>query len=95
LRDSSFKSAKACYETAGRVTGTGRAKAPVLETGFVAASSAFRLSRIQAQGWNAARGVPGDLDDAKIAALNPHKKDPERARWLAGFRNAMDMTEAK
>ena len=69
--------------------------AGALETGFVADSSAFRLSRIQAEGWNAARHAPADLSDAKIAALNPHKKDPEAARWLAGFRNAMDMTETK
>ncbi len=61
----------------------------------------FRLSRIQAEGWNAARKfltsgqTGGQAGDAKLAALNPHKADPERARWLAGFRNAMDAMETK
>lgn len=54
---------------------------------------AFRLSRIEAEGWNAARGVPlvalGQLDSEKIVALNPHTDDPEQTRWNAGFRNAL------
>lgn len=54
---------------------------------------AFRLSRIEAEGWNAARRVPlavlVQLDNAKIAALNPYVHDPEQMRWNAGFANAL------
>lgn len=54
---------------------------------------AFRLSRIEAEGWNAARRVPlsalAQLDSAKIAALNPYGRDPEHMRWNAGFANAL------
>jgi hypothetical protein len=53
----------------------------------------FRLSRIQAAGWAAARtslngGDP--CDDKKIAALNPHKAEADRVRWFAGFHSALD-----
>jgi ribosome modulation factor len=41
----------------------------------------FRLSRIYAQGWNAARAVNG-------AAANPYPADPERSRWQEGFSQA-------
>jgi hypothetical protein len=55
---------------------------------------AFRLSRIQAEGWNEAQRAMPDgalsIDDIRISALNPHPTDPERARWLAGFRDALD-----
>ncbi len=55
--------------------------------------SAFRLSRVEAEGWNAAqRAMARDVaatDDARISKLNPHLADPERARWQAGFRNAL------
>lgn len=54
---------------------------------------AFRLSRIEAEGWNAARRVPlavlTQLDRPKIAALNPYARDPEQMRWTAGFANAL------
>jgi hypothetical protein len=55
--------------------------------------SEFKLSRIQAEGWNAAQkylisGNPSD--EKKIAALNPHSSDTARARWFAGFNNARD-----
>jgi hypothetical protein len=54
-------------------------------------SEAFRLSRIHAEGWNAARRVApdglADLGEAGIAALNPYASDPERSRWEAGFRS--------
>jgi hypothetical protein len=56
--------------------------------------SEFQLSRIQAEGWNAARKylVSGNNagDDKKIAALNPHSGEEERARWYAGFNNARE-----
>lgn len=48
---------------------------------------AYRLSRIQAEGWKAARALPAsaELAPAEIAARNPYASDPERARWQAGF----------
>ena len=54
--------------------------------------SDFHLSRVHAAGWNAARHFPsgsGEPDDGQIDALNPHKRDPERARWLMGFHGAI------
>lgn len=54
----------------------------------------FRLSRVEAEGWNAARSVPlvvlGQLNGAKISALNPYKHGPERLRWSAGFASALE-----
>jgi hypothetical protein len=59
-------------------------------------NDAFRLSRVEAHGWNAAQRVLSDgarlPDAARIAKLNPHAADPERARWLAGFENALGTT---
>ena len=53
----------------------------------------FRLSRIEAEGWNAARRVPvaalAQLDTAKVAALNPYTHDPEQMRWNTGFTSAL------
>jgi hypothetical protein len=58
----------------------------------------FRLSRVQAEGWNAARRMPVDdlaqIDAAKIALLNPYAKDAERTRWSAGFTNAVKSWQA-
>ena len=55
-------------------------------------TTVFELSRIYAQGWNAANAIPAnDFDDfspAGAAALNPYPTDPERARWNAGFSEA-------
>ena len=59
---------------------------------------AFRLSRVEAHGWNAAQRVlssEAQPSAAMIAKLNPHASDPERARWLAGFENAMGIRKAK
>jgi hypothetical protein len=55
-------------------------------------SSPFNLSRIQAEGWNAARAylVSGDPGDVKtIASLNPYRGPVERARWYTGFNSAL------
>jgi len=53
---------------------------------------AYRLSRIQAEGWKAARSLSAnglaDLKPAEIDARNPYPADPERARWRAGFTDA-------
>jgi hypothetical protein len=54
----------------------------------------FRLSRIQAEGWNAARRVAtdklGQMSNSKIDALNPHVDEAERTRWSAGFKSAIE-----
>ena len=56
----------------------------------------FHLSRVQAEGWNAARKyLLDDIDEAKIAALNPYKASEEKARWHAGFTGALQATGAK
>jgi hypothetical protein len=62
-------------------------------------SSAFQLSRIYRQGWNAARKLvaEGAVDaDAKTAAtLNPYQTTrtaEERARWAQGFTDALRST---
>lgn len=58
-------------------------------------SSAFQLSRIYRQGWNAARKLvaEGAVDaDAKTgAALNPYRtREPAQSeRWAQGFNDAL------
>lgn len=55
--------------------------------------SSFRLSRIHAEGWNAARRIPlarlGTMSAEAIGALNPYAQDLERNRWSAGFNRAL------
>jgi hypothetical protein len=59
-------------------------------------NNAFRLSRIQAEGWNAARRyLHNDLDEAKIAALNPYGEELEKARWNVGFHGALETLGTK
>jgi hypothetical protein len=41
----------------------------------------FQLSRIYAQGWNAAR--TGAM--SREAVFNPYCSEPERSRWQQGF----------
>jgi hypothetical protein len=57
------------------------------------ADNAFRLSRIQAEGWNAARRIAmaelAELNDREVEALNPYQEDSERIRWNAGFQSAL------
>jgi hypothetical protein len=61
------------------------------------ANEDFRLSRIEAAGWNAAHKLANhaELDEAAIMALNPHRMDPARARWYTGFRHALSSLETK
>lgn len=49
---------------------------------MTAAKDSFRLSRLHAQGWNAARQV-GATEQS-----NPWPAEPERSRWQAGFAGA-------
>jgi hypothetical protein len=57
------------------------------------ADNDFRLSRIQAEGWNAARRIPAsnlaELNATAVEALNPYSRDFERIRWRTGFDNAL------
>ena len=48
---------------------------------------AFRLSRIYAQGWNAARTLA--LNPGK-PVTNPYTSEPERGRWDQGFAEAQN-----
>ena len=48
-------------------------------------ATAFRQSRIYAEGWNAARTMPVGAATAKPAASNPYPSEPERSRWQEGF----------
>jgi hypothetical protein len=54
---------------------------------------AFKLSRIYAEGWNAASKLSADesegLDPCAVAALNPYVIEPERSRWSEGFAKAL------
>jgi len=55
----------------------------------VANAAGFRLSRIYAQGWNAARprsARTGTLQTHKV--INPYTSEPERSRWDEGYANA-------
>jgi hypothetical protein len=59
-------------------------------------SSAFQLSRIYRQGWNAARKLVAegavDADAKTAAALNPYRTTRtagERERWTLGFTDAL------
>lgn len=58
---------------------------------------AFLLSRIYAEGWNAANRLSAkesdDLNLWKVAALNPYANEPERSRWSDGFAKALGAQE--
>jgi hypothetical protein len=46
----------------------------------------FRLSRVYAQGWNAARTWSLRTGPAaQKSALNPYPSEPERGRWAEGY----------
>jgi hypothetical protein len=48
--------------------------------------TAFRLSRVYAQGWNAAQKLsPSTKAAAKDAGVGPYPTDPERTLWQQGF----------
>lgn len=53
----------------------------------------FRLSRVYAEGWNAANrlatGEVDALDLAKLATLNPYALEADRSRWTSGFTKAL------
>jgi len=49
--------------------------------------SAFRRSRIYAEGWNAARAQSPRTATAQKPE-NPYTAEPERSRWNEGYANA-------
>jgi hypothetical protein len=53
----------------------------------------FKLSRIFAEGWNAASRLSAEesdgMDPHGAAALNPYVAEPERSRWSEGFAKAL------
>ena len=55
--------------------------------------ASFRLSRIYAEGWNAASKLSASesegMDSLRVAALNPYITEPERSRWSDGFSKAL------
>jgi hypothetical protein len=56
-------------------------------------STSFKLSRIYAEGWNAASGLSAaesdGMDPRGVATLNPYTVEPERTRWSEGFVKAL------
>jgi hypothetical protein len=56
-------------------------------------SDAFRLSRISAEGWNAAKALSENEREGMKAqsadAQNPYASEPERSRWSEGFSKAL------
>jgi hypothetical protein len=56
-------------------------------------NTAFKLSRIYAEGWNAANRLSANESDDfelwRVAALNPYVIEPERSRWSEGFAKAL------
>ncbi len=58
-------------------------------------AEAIRLSRVQAQGWNAARKAPMTLDGRPARIANPHPSEPARSRWQAGFDSAQAVPSGK
>lgn len=50
--------------------------------------SAFRRSRIYAQGWNAAR-EPRTGGALRKDMINPYPSEPEKSHWHEGFANAL------
>ena len=50
--------------------------------------SAFRRSRIYAQGWNAAR-EPRTGEALTQGVINPYPSEPEKSRWDSGYANGL------
>jgi hypothetical protein len=63
----------------------------------VMSNGTFRLSRIYAEGWNAANRLAIDdidaLDLGKLATLNPYTLEADRSRWTSGFTQALTADE--
>ncbi|HEY0281185.1 MAG TPA: hypothetical protein VGC27_01010 [Rhizomicrobium sp.] len=56
-------------------------------------SATFKLSRVFAEGWNAASRLTAEESDGldqRGAALNPYANEPEKSRWSEGFAKALN-----
>ena len=86
-----FPSAKVRSEKPPRAGASAASASPVRKA--PSAGEAYRLSRIQAEGWNAAHRISASildrLDRTQIESLNPYAGEPERTRWSAGFKSAL------
>lgn len=51
-------------------------------------ANAFRLSRVYAEGWMAARS-PEPVSRIKLPIVNPYPDEPEHGRRQAGFNGAL------
>lgn len=55
--------------------------------------SAFKLSRVFAEGWNTARKLSVTTRDGltlhAMVELNPYANEPESTRWIEGFTKAL------
>lgn len=76
-----------------RNTRSSRAGAPATNAARISTGDAYQLSRVQAEGWNAAHRIGAStlesLDAPQIESLNPYACDPERTRWSTGFTSAL------
>lgn len=54
---------------------------------MTSAQTAFRHSRIYAEGWNAARKLSASVPPGapEPVVRNPYPAEPERSRWREGF----------
>ena len=55
---------------------------------MIATANAFRLSRVYAEGWVAARSTR-PVGFVKHPIKNPYPAEPEHSRWQAGFKDAL------
>ncbi len=55
-------------------------------------TASFRLSRVYAEGWNAARRLPANIrpEASTMTTINPYTSEPERTSWNQGFANASE-----
>lgn len=57
-------------------------------------TSAYVLSRIYAQGWNAGKkmlaGGKAEISSADAAGRNPYTTPEEQSRWMKGFTDSLE-----
>lgn len=57
-------------------------------------TSAYVLSRIYAQGWNAGKKMlasgQGEISSASAAVRNPYATPEEQSRWMKGFTDSLE-----
>jgi hypothetical protein len=74
----------------------GREGSPV--SNEISATSAFALSRIESQGWKAAKKLisagESDVEMSDAVERNPYQTEGERSRWAAGFIKALESKDS-